>query len=675
VGGDSFVTNYLGTPGDDDLLGSSGSDTFTFAPGGSDVAHGQGGGDTFSYSAPTSPTAGSAALYGEDGDDRLFVYDVVQGLMRHSLYGGAGADEFWLQTTTGTVVDAGEGDDRLYASQSTATVTLGDGLDYVELFNTGSHLTIKDFQLTGASMDRIDFYSPLAQANPAWDRVANPFALGYARLVQSHADTVVEILVNGVYTPVFTLENILASALSSWNLDGFTPTETAPARNIQGSANADQILGTAGPDVILGSGGADSLDGGGGADVVDGGDGDDYIYDDSGPGATLIGGAGADYLQLHRFDLTEPAGPIIMDGGSGNDSFEARIIAPAYDSSPVHLIGGPGDDTYVVNRQSMLIFERPGEGDDAVLTSVDFYLYANIEHLWLQDGATIGVGNAMHNGLTGSDGANVLLGGAGDDLIFGRGGDDRLFGETGDDTLHGDAGADYIVGGDGADDLNGDAGADSLYGEDGDDVLDGGLGAFTDILVGGAGADSLRGSSGEGEQDLMDGGAGDDTYLVDAANDLTFEAAGGGTDTVSAAIHGGGYYLYPYVENLTLVSDTAYGVGNELANVLVGNTFANWLLGGAGNDTLNGGAGNDVLFGEGGADTFVFQRGTGGDVIGDFAVGVDKIQLTGLVASFAEVQARMVQNGADSAIDLGQGELVVIHNVAMSAFTAGDFLF
>jgi Ca2+-binding RTX toxin-like protein len=364
-----------------------------------------------------------------------------------------------------------------------------------------------------------------------------------------------------------------------------------------------------------------------------------------------------------------------MDGGSGNDSFEARIIAPAYDSSPVHLIGGPGDDTYVVNRQSMLIFERPGEGDDAVLTSVDFYLYANIEHLWLQDGATIGVGNAMHNGLTGSDGANVLLGGAGDDLIFGRGGDDRLFGETGDDTLHGDAGADYIVGGDGADDLNGDAGADSLYGEDGDDVLDGGLGAFTDILVGGAGADSLRGSSGEGEQDLMDGGAGDDTYLVDAANDLTFEAAGGGTDTVSAAIHGGGYYLYPYVENLTLVSDTAYGVGNELANVLVGNTFANWLLGGAGNDTLNGGAGNDVLFGEGGADTFVFQRGTGGDVIGDFAVGVDKIQLTGLVASFAEVQARMVQNGADSAIDLGQGELVVIHNVAMSAFTAGDFLF
>ena len=46
--------------------------------------------------------------------------------------------------------------------------------------------------------------------------------------------------------------------------------------------------------------------------------------------------------------------------------------------------------------------------------------------------------------------------------------------------------------------------------------------------------------------------------------------------------------------------------------------------------------GNDVLFGEAWIDTFVFERGTGGDVIGDFAAGTDKVQLAGLgFSSFA----------------------------------------
>ena len=58
-----------------------------------------------------------------------------------------------------------------------------------------------------------------------------------------------------------------------------------------------------------------------------------------------------------------------------------------------------------------------------------------------------------------------------------------------------------------------------------------------------------------------------------------------------------------------------------------------------------------------------------------FAVGVDKVSLAGIYSSFAEVQAHMVQNGTDSAIDLGQGDFVVFQHVAMNAFTAGDFLF
>jgi Ca2+-binding RTX toxin-like protein len=211
----------------------------------------------------------------------------------------------------------------------------------------------------------------------------------------------------------------------------------------------------------------------------------------------------------------------------------------------------------------------------------------------------------------------------------------------------------------------------------------GGTGFVTDILVGSAGNDTLDGSASvasgqtrnQGDYDLMNGGAGNDTYHVDTPSDLTFEALNDGTDSVIADINGGGYYLYANVENLTLTGNTPFGVGNGLDNQLTGSALANWLLGGAGNDTLDGGAGNDVLFGEGGADSFVFNRGTGGDVIGDFAPGTDKISIAGLgYSSFAQVQARMVQNGGSTAIDLGLGDFVVLVGVPSASLRLADFV-
>jgi serralysin len=116
-------------------------------------------------------------------------------------------------------------------------------------------------------------------------------------------------------------------------------------------------------------------------------------------------------------------------------------------------------------------------------------------------------------------------------------------------------------------------------------------------------------------------------------------------------------------------------VGNELDNILTGSEQANWLLGGAGNDTINGKAGNDVLFGEAGSDIFVFERGTGGDVVGDFATGTDKVQLTGLgFASFDQLSASMTTDGVSTALDLGEGDFVVFNGVTPGGFAAGDFL-
>ena len=68
--------------------------------------------------------------------------------------------------------------------------------------------------------------------------------------------------------------------------------------------------------------------GGRGHDLVNGGNGSDVIYGGWGDD-TLKGGAGADYHE-----------------------------------------GGIGDDTYIIDHDGDLVFERPGEGIDTIVSSV-----------------------------------------------------------------------------------------------------------------------------------------------------------------------------------------------------------------------------------------------------------------------------------------------------------------
>jgi VCBS repeat-containing protein len=135
----------------------------------------------------------------------------------------------------------------------------------------------------------------------------------------------------------------------------------------------------------------------------------------------------------------------------------------------------------------------------------------------------------------------------------------------------------------GNDTLIGTTDNDTLNGLDGNDILDGGTGA-----------------------DIMNGGKGDDTYTVDTANDVVFEKAGEGIDSVKSAIS---YTLTVNVENLTLTGTANNrGTGNALDNIITGNSGANTLSGGAGNDTLNGGAGIDLLDGGTGSDLYIVDN-------------------------------------------------------------------
>ncbi len=83
----------------------------------------------------------------------------------------------------------------------------------------------------------------------------------------------------------------------------------------------------------------------------------------------------------------------------------------------------------------------------------------------------------------------------------------------------------------------------------------------------------------------LQGGAGNDTYLVANPRDRIVEASGGGTDTVKATIS---YTLPNQVENLQLAgqADIA-GTGNSADNVITGNAGNNRIDGGAGTDTVS----------------------------------------------------------------------------------------
>src|SRR4030095_4191757 len=113
--------------------------------------------------------------------------------------------------------------------------------------------------------------------------------------------------------------------------------------------------------------------------------------------------------------------------------------------------------------------------------------------------------------------------------------------------------------------------------------------------------------------DLLNGGTGNDTYVIDDEGDLVVEGVGGGTDTVLTSL--ASYTLDSNVENLTYSGAGDFtGHGNELANTLQGAAGDDPLDGGAGSDTLIGGAGNDTYLVDAG-DSITEASGGGTDTV------------------------------------------------------------
>ena len=243
-------------------------------------------------------------------------------------------------------------------------------------------------------------------------------------------------------------------------------------------------------------------------------------------------------------------------------------------------------------------------------------------------------GLAGNDSITGSIANDKLDGGDNNDTINGGDGSDRLFGGNGDDTLIDSDNyvADTLDGGAGVDTVSfngaftainanlalGTAtiidslgnilvtntliGIENLTGTTNNDVLTGD--GFANILIGGLGVDT------------MNGGAGNDIYVVTEAGDTVNENAGAGTgsDTVWSTLVN--YTLTANVETLNLGGTGNFnGTGNAGNNTLNGNGGSNILIGGLGVDTMNGGAGNDIYVVTEVGDTVNENTNAGNDTV------------------------------------------------------------
>lgn len=429
----SFPRDYVGTAGDDLLIGDGNANRVVGLDG-NDTLRGNGGGDTLNGGA------------GFDIADYSTTSAAVKVTIGGSLGGAAAGD-------TLISIEGVEG-------SAFADTLVGDG--NANVLNGGAG----NDTLIGGGGD--DTYV----VDSAGDSVVENPGEGYDRILTSVS-----------YALAAGSDIELLSTLRQNGTEAIDLTGNAIAQNLTGNEGVNALDGGGGNDVLYGLGGNDFLNGGSGADQLYGGTGNDtYIVDNAGDSVIENVGEGNDRVLttvsyslataaeielLSTYDQTGTAlinlvgndyaqavigneGANTLEGRGGNDTLYGLGGNDLLDggTGADQLIGGTGDDTYAVDNAGDIVYENAGEGSDRVLTTVSYQLSvgSSIELLSSADQA----GTSAVN-LTGNDLSQSVIGNDGTNALYGLGGVDTLYGLGGDDLLDGGLGADQLYGGSGAD--------------------------------------------------------------------------------------------------------------------------------------------------------------------------------------------------------------------------------
>jgi Ca2+-binding RTX toxin-like protein len=585
---------------------------------------------------------GNDTLTGGDGADTL-----IGGAGNDRMLGGNG-DDLYIVDATGDIVDetGGSGTDTV---QSSATFTLAAGIEILTL--TGKLLAngtgnATDNTITGN--DAINTLTGLGgndtlDGGIGADKLLG--GLGDDVYLVDNKDIITELAGQGSDTVISTVSYTLSANIEVLTLSGATA--------LAGTGNASV-------NTIIGGVENNTLDGGAGADSLIGGDGDDiYIVDDAADSMTELAGEGTDTARASvSYTLGAQVENIVLLGTAAINATGNTLANTLTGNSGANfLTGGTGDDTYIVGAGDTVV-ELGGEGTDTIMSSVSWSLDANTENILLTGTAAINAsGNGGNNTLGGNTGINTLDGGLGDDtyiidtkdVIVDAGGTDTVragftytliaglenvelsgagnFNVTGnalDNTVTGNSGNNTLDGAGGADTLQGGAGNDVYIVNDASDIVVENAGEGTDsvlstitytltaevenlVLLGASAIDGTGNAldntlTGNSAANLLTGGLGNDTYVIDALDTIAVDT--GGSDTVA---FNGSFDISGRVdlENITLLGTGAFNAtGNGNDNTLTGNSGINTLNGGAGNDTYVIGK-TDVIVDSSGTDTVV----------------------------------------------------------------------
>ncbi|MDZ4086046.1 MAG: calcium-binding protein, partial [Tabrizicola sp.] len=294
----------------------------------------------------------------------------------------------------------------------------------------------------------------------------------------------------------------------------------------------------------------------------------------------------------------------------------------------------------------------------------------------------IQTGSPVAASLSGTAGSDMILGGDGDEGIEGGQGADILADGAGQDTLFGGAGADtFVLTADGVLDVI----ADFQLGTDRLDLSGWGpihsLAALT-ITATATGATISYGEEvlelrtpngqplptvnfqlkdvislwhalpsgpdpenlifGTNQVDYLQGGTGEDMFMVSTGTDTVEGGAGFDTIVLARATAAVRLNLESLNQNTNIAAGQTYVsiegiIGSAFSDQLTGNSLSNRIDGAEGNDRMTGGAGADSLFGGLGNDSLL--GGTGADLL-DGGIGRDRISyresVVGLIADFGQ---------------------------------------
>lgn len=469
--------------------------------------------------------------------------------------------------------------------------------------------------------------------------------------------------------------------------------------DLQGLDGNDILKGFDGRDLLSGGAGDDLLLGGSGADILRGGDGNDALYADH-AADDVDGGAGYDTLHVMSSDLQIDLGVWrgieAVRGSVGSDRVDGAGTYKALDlrgfggndtliggSANDVLVGGSGwDKLYGGASTDLLIGGEDGDRMDGGENSDIYYVgFADT----VTDTGTVGYDKAQITTTTG-----VIL-----DLSTWSG-VERINGNIGRDEIDGSSLTDSILmfGNDGDDKLTGGSADDVLLGGENNDTLEGQGG--NDVLVGGAGHDLIRGGDGNDivilhNNDTVHGGAGFDHVKIVNENGIKLDLAtwsgverisgNAGSDQIDATDLDGAITMAGS-DGADRLTGSAFGdvlFGGAGADVLAGGDGADALIGGQGNDTLiadtdTGFFAKDFLLGGTGADRFIWAYGFGRDVVRDFTIGEDVLELAFFgVGAFNNLH--LEQHGANTVVKAAAGatDFLVLVDVLATDLSAGDF--